>query len=102
MLDPVPDTPPPTGPESVSTASTVIPPLRVQGPHERGRFTPEAWGFLFALYHSGAMPAAEVERIVERGLLHIEGRIGMPELRALADDTGSDTLPPDAGFALHH
>ncbi len=93
MRDPLPDSPATAGPPTGSVAPSVLPPLRVQGPHERGRFTTEAWGFLFSLYHSGAMPAAEVERIVERGLLHIEG---------LADDSGSETVPPDAGFALHH
>jgi hypothetical protein len=102
MRDPLPDSPATAGPPTGSVAPSVLPPLRVQGPHERGRFTTEAWGFLFSLYHSGAMPAAEVERIVERGLLHIEGRIGMAELRALTDDSGSETVPPDAGFALHH
>jgi hypothetical protein len=34
-----------------------VAPLRVQGPHERGRFTAEAWGYLVLLGASGAVMA---------------------------------------------
>jgi Smg protein len=42
--------------------------FRVLGPHERGRFAPEAWGHLLALTGSGALNAAELEHIIERAL----------------------------------
>ncbi len=37
--------------------------LRVQGPHERGRFTSEAWGFLVTLYASGAVHFNDFEQL---------------------------------------
>jgi hypothetical protein len=45
--------------------------FRVLGPHERGRFAPDAWGHLLALSGSGALNAAELEHIIERALLQI-------------------------------
>ena len=65
-------------------------PLRVQGPHERGRFTAEAWGYLVMLGGSGAVSLNDFEQLVERALVHVEGRIGLPEIRAIADDGGFD------------
>ena len=65
-------------------------PLRVQGPHERGRFTAEAWGFLVRLGGSGAIGLHDFEQLVERALTHVDGRIGLPEIRALADEGGFD------------
>ncbi len=64
--------------------------LRVQGPHERGRFTADAWGYLVTLQHSGVLAAFDFEQLVERALFHIDGRIGLPEIRALADEVGLD------------
>lgn len=65
-------------------------PLRVQGPHERGRFSPEAWGYLLTLSGSGLVSQHDFEQLVERALLHVDGRIGISEIRALADDGGYD------------
>ncbi len=65
-------------------------PLRVQGPHERGRFTAEAWGYLVMLGGSGAVNLHDFEQLVERALSHVDGRIGLPEVRALADEGGFD------------
>ena len=65
-------------------------PLRVQGPHERGRFTAEAWGYLVMLGGSGAVSLNDFEQLVERALVHVEGRIGLPEIRAIAEDGGFD------------
>ncbi len=65
-------------------------PLRVQGPHERGRFTAEAWGYLVVLGGSGAVSLHDFEQLVERALIHVDGRIGLTEIRALAEDVGFD------------
>ncbi len=65
-------------------------PIRVQGPHERGRFTAEAWGYLVSLSGSGAIGMHDFEQLVERALMHVDGRIGLPEIRALADESGFD------------
>ncbi len=62
--------------------------FRVVGPHERGRFAPEAWGHLLALTGSGALSAAELEHIIERALLQIDGRIALDDLRTLMEGAG--------------
>jgi uncharacterized protein Smg (DUF494 family) len=69
-------------------------PLRVQGPHERGRFSAEAWGYLMMLGGSGAVSLHDFEQLVERALTHVEGRIGLPEIRALAEEGGYDESSP--------
>lgn len=66
------------------------PSLRVQGPHERGRFTAEAWGYLVVLYASGAVSVNDFEHLVERALVHVDGRITLADIRSLADDAGLD------------
>jgi Smg protein len=66
------------------------PSLRVQGPHERGRFTTEAWGYLVVLYASGAVNLNDFEHLVERALVHVDGRITLADIRSLADDAGLD------------
>jgi Smg protein len=68
-------------------------PLRVQGPHERGRFSAEAWGYLITLGGSGLVSQHDFEQLVERALMHVDGRIGIAEIRAIAEDGGFD----DAG-----
>jgi Smg protein len=70
--------------------------FRVLGPHERGRFAPEAWGHLLALSGAGLLNAAELEQVIERAMLHLEGRIALDDLRALMESAGlgdSGTLP---------
>ena len=62
--------------------------FRVLGPHERGRFAPEAWGYLLHLTSVGALNAAELEQVIERALLQIDGRIALDELRALLEGAG--------------
>ena len=65
-------------------------PFRVMGPHERGRFAPEAWGHLLALSGTGAINSAELEHIIERALVQFEGRIALDDLRNLLEGTGLD------------
>lgn len=77
-------------------------PLRVQGPHERGRFAPDAWGYLMMMYESGLVAAFDFEQLVERALFHIDGRIGLPDIRAMADDAGLDSLALGADHTLLH
>lgn len=68
---------------------------RVMGPHERGRFAPEAWGHLLALSGAGALNANELEHIIERALLQIDGRIALDDLRSLME--GAGYVDPSAG-----
>jgi hypothetical protein len=64
--------------------------FRVMGPHERGRFAPEAWGHLLTLAGSGAISAAELEHVIDRALAQIDGRIALDDLRTLLDGSGLD------------
>lgn len=70
--------------------------FRVMGPHERGRFSAEAWGHLLALTGSGALSPSELEQVIERALFHVDGRIALDDLRAILDGSGlDDGAPPD-------
>jgi Smg protein len=62
--------------------------FRVMGPHERGRFAPEAWGHLLSLNGSGAINGLELEHIIERAMMQFEGRIALDDLRGLLEGTG--------------
>ncbi len=62
--------------------------FRVLGPHERGRFAPEAWGHLMTLSGAGLISADEMESLIERALSQIEGRIALDDLRALMEGVG--------------
>jgi Smg protein len=62
--------------------------FRILGPHERGRFAPEAWGQLLALSSSGMITTSELEQLIERALLQIDGRIAPEDLRALVEGAG--------------
>ena len=64
--------------------------FRVLGPHERGRFAPEAWGHLLSLSGAGILNAAELEHVIERAMQHIDGRIALDDLRALLEGTAAD------------
>ncbi len=64
--------------------------IRILGPHERGRFAPEAWGYLLALGNSGVVSPAELEMIIERALSQVDGRITSDDLRTLLDGLGID------------
>lgn len=74
---------------------TGTPTFRVMGPHERGRFAPEAWGHLLALSGSGAINTAEMEHIIERALMQLDGRIALDDLRSLLEGSGLE----DSGAA---
>jgi Smg protein len=73
------------------------PALRVQGPHERGRFTPDAWGYLLTLYNTASTGLGIFETIVERALHHLDGPITRQDIRLLAEELGVevDALPVD-------
>ena len=62
--------------------------FRVLGPHERGRFSSEAWGHLLGLAGTGAISTGELEHIVERALLQIDGPIALDDLRAFMEAAG--------------
>lgn len=62
--------------------------IRILGPHERGRFAPDAWGHLLALRGGGILTAAELEHVIERALGQIEGRIALDDLRSLIESAG--------------
>jgi uncharacterized protein Smg (DUF494 family) len=64
--------------------------IRVLGPHERGRFAPEAWGHLLALSGAGALNPAELEQIIERAMLQFDGRIALDDLRSMMEGSGFD------------
>ena len=66
------------------------PTFRVLGAHERGRFTPEAWGHILTLSAAGVLSPADREQLIERALMHTDGRIGLAELRALLESAGLD------------
>ena len=70
--------------------------FRVMGPHEWGRFAPDAWGHLLRLSDSGALNGAELEQVIERALAHFDGRIALEDLRSLIDSAGLD----DSGSGL--
>ncbi|MEW5918606.1 MAG: DUF494 family protein [Gemmatimonadota bacterium] len=59
--------------------------FRVMGPHERGRFAPEAWGHLLALANAGALSAADLEAVIDRALLQFDGRVTLDDVRSLLD-----------------
>ena len=70
--------------------------FRVLGPHERGRFAPDAWGHLLALSGAGILNAAELEQIIERAMSQVDGRIALDDVRALMESVGladTGTLP---------
>ena len=62
--------------------------FRILGPHERGRFSPEAWGQLLALARTGAVTSSELEQLIERALVQIDGRIALDDLRVLVEGAG--------------
>ena len=68
--------------------------FRVLGPHERGRFAPEAWGHLLALQGAGMLNAAELEHVIDRALSNIEGRIALDDLRTLMEGPNYDQNGP--------
>jgi uncharacterized protein Smg (DUF494 family) len=64
--------------------------IRVLGPHEHGRFAPDAWGHLLALSGAGALDPAELEQVIERAMLQFDGRIALDDLRSMMEGAGFD------------
>jgi Smg protein len=75
--------------------------FRILGPHERGRFAPEAWGQLLALSRSGALTSPELEQIIERALVQIDGRIALDDLRALVEGAGFSAPAAEGRETVH-
>ena len=76
--------------------------FRVMGPHERGRFAPEAWGHLLSLSAAGLLNGAELEHVIDRALMHIDGRIALDDLRSLIEGVGFDDAGPSSDQATVH
>ena len=68
--------------------------FRVMGPHEWGRFAPEAWGHLLRLSDSGALNGPELEQVIERALAQFDGRIALEDLRSLMEGVSFDESGP--------
>jgi hypothetical protein len=64
--------------------------FRMMGPHERGRFAPEAWGLLVSLRGAGILNAAELEHLIDRAMAQIDGRIALDDLRSVMEGAGYD------------
>jgi Smg protein len=62
--------------------------FRILGPHERGRFAPDAWGHLIAMSGAGLLNQAELEHVIDRALAQIDGRIALDDLRVLMEGAG--------------
>jgi uncharacterized protein Smg (DUF494 family) len=77
-----------------SPVAQVSMPFRIIGPHEMGRFTPEAWGHLLSLASGGLITAAEMEAVIDRATSQIEGRINLEDLRQLMESGGFDEFGP--------
>lgn len=75
--------------------------FRVMGPHERGRFAPEAWGHLLSLSGTGALSALELEQVIERALAQFDGRIALDDLRALMEASGMSGGSGEPGTTIH-
>ena len=75
--------------------------FRVLGPHERGRFAPEAWGHLLSLNGAGVLTAAELDQVIERALTQFEGRIALDDLRSLIAASGYDEPESSPESTVH-
>ncbi len=87
--------PAPTVQSPVGVAGAAGRPLRAWAPHERSRFTAEAWGRLLRLRAAG-LGDHEFEHLVDRALVQLDGPVTLPELRALLGDAlgAGDADPP--------
>ena len=75
--------------------------FRILGPHERGRFAPDAWGQLLALSRTGTLTSSELEQIIERALVQIDGRIALDDLRALVESAGLSAPVSEGRETVH-
>lgn len=96
----VSEIPPVTDAKSMGNQSSV--PFRVMGPHERGRFTPEAWGYLLSLTSAGALAGTELETVIDRALSQVDGRIAVDDIRTLMDSGGPDDFGPSPDQVTIH
>ena len=69
-------------------------PVRIQGPHERSRFTPEAWGYLLGLRATGVLGADELEHVIDRVLMQVDGRVSLDDARSAVEAGGPDGFGP--------
>lgn len=76
--------------------------VRVQGPQERGRFSTEAWGYLLGCRSSGILGPMELEQVIERLLTHVEGQVGLEDVRSLVDNGFTDGYGPPGGSVVVH
>lgn len=85
-----------------STAPETSMPFRVLGPHERGRFSAEAWGHLMSMASAGMMNGSELEGVIERALSQVDGRIALDDIRSLMESGGYDDFgPPPDHVTIH-
>ena len=75
--------------------------FRILGPHERGRFSPEAWGQLLALSRTGVLTSSELEQLIERALVQIDGRIALDDLRVLVEGAGLSAPVAEGRETVH-
>ncbi|MCU0648405.1 MAG: hypothetical protein MUF00_10450 [Gemmatimonadaceae bacterium] len=77
--------------------------FRVEGPHERGRFSPEAWGHLLGLLTTGQVTQADFEAAIDRLLSQVDGQVGVREVRALIEgiDPRDDGSTPLDAMTVH-
>lgn len=75
--------------------------FRILGPHERGRFSPEAWGQLLVLSSSAALTPLELEQLIERALMQVEGRIALDDIRALFEGAGIPAPAAEGRETVH-
>lgn len=76
-------------------------PIRVLGPHERSRFTSEAWGYLVGLSRSGLLEPVELEQVIDRVLAHFDGRVALSDLRLVMGDATPDGADPSSSLTVH-
>jgi uncharacterized protein Smg (DUF494 family) len=76
--------------------------LRVIGPHEQGRFQPEAWGLLLSLRVSGVISARDLEDVIERALAHSEGRVTPEDVRTTLEAAGIESGMAGPGQGIIH
>jgi hypothetical protein len=56
---------------------------------------------LLALARTGVVTAAELEQIIERALIQVEGRIALDDLRAMVEGAGLPTPADESRETVH-
>ena len=56
---------------------------------------------MLALARSGAVTPLELEQLIERALVQIDGRIALDDLRALVEGAGLITPAPEGTETVH-